>query len=97
MQIKSVYMYTYFIYSDINMKKGMRRNTLVWYDRFYNRRQAWVGWEWEGGDGIRGGRDKWDNVIIRNKNQDVYHINRIYSCEIMHLFLTICLESCVKG
>lgn len=34
---------------------------------------------------------------IRNKNKAVYDINRIYSCEIMYLFLYICVERCMKG
>ena len=34
---------------------------------------------------------------IRNKNKAVYDINRIYLCKIMHLFLYICKETCMKG
>lgn len=39
-------------------KKGVKRNTLVWYDKLCSRGKAWVGWEWVGGDGIRRGKDK---------------------------------------
>lgn len=49
------YVYIYIIY---NMKKCIKRNIPLWYDRSYNKGKVWVGWEWEGGDGIRRGRDK---------------------------------------
>lgn len=56
-------------------KKGMKRNTLVWYDRLCSRGKAWVGWEWVGGDGIRRGKDKGKNCLLEIKTKDVYDIN----------------------
>ena len=37
-----------------------------------------------------------EDIVIRNK-KDVYDINRIYSCEIMHLFLYIFIERYMKS